>query len=149
MKGALAERAEATFQGLTDSQKQAAQQIFTRLLSVSGEADDVRRRVRMTEFESLGLAPGDLEAVVGDFGRERLLTFDVDSTTRGATVEVAHEALLREWPTLRAWVDSRRESLVLQRRFQVALGEWEESDQNPSNLLTGGQAQPIRGVGGR
>ena len=139
VKGALAERAEATFQGLTDSQKQAAQQIFTRLLSVAGGTDDVRRRVRMTEFESLGLATGDLEAVVRDFGRERLLTFDVDPTTRGATVEVAHEALLREWPTLRAWVESRRESLVLQRRFQVALGEWEESDRNPSNLLTGGR----------
>ena len=139
VKAALAERAEATFQGLTDSQKQAAQHVFTRLLTVSGEADDVRRRVRMTELESLGLAPGDVEAVIGDFGKERLLTFDVDTLTRGATVEVAHEALLREWPTLRAWVDSRRESLLLQRRFQVALGEWEESGQNPSSLFTGGR----------
>ena len=52
---------------------------------------------------------------------------------------MAHEALLREWPTLRAWVESRRESLVLQRRFQVALGEWEESDRTPSSLLTGGK----------
>ena len=139
VKGALAERAEGTFQELTDSQKQAALQIFTRLLYVSGEADDIRRRVRMTELESLGLATGDLEVVIGDFGRERLLTFDVDPTTRGATVEVAHEALLREWPTLRTWVDSRRESLLLQRRFQVALGEWEESGRSPSSLLTGGR----------
>ena len=101
VKGALAERAEATYQTLTERQKQAAQQIFTRLLSVSDEADDVRRRVRMTELESLGLAAADVEAVIGHFGKERLLTFDIDPTTRGATVEVAHEALLREWPTLR------------------------------------------------
>jgi WD40 repeat protein len=139
VKGALADRAEGIFQGLTDNQKDAAQQTFTRLLSVSDEAGDVRRRVRMTELESLGLAAADLGAVIDNFGKERLLTFDVDPTTRGATVEVAHEALLREWPTLRTWVDSRRESLVLQRRFQVALGEWEESDRNPSNLLTGGK----------
>ncbi|MEX2623926.1 MAG: BTAD domain-containing putative transcriptional regulator [Acidimicrobiia bacterium] len=139
VKGALADRAETIFQALTDNQKQAAQQIFTRLLSVSDEADDVRRRVRVTELESLGLAAADLEAVVGNFGKERLLTFDIDPTTRGATVEVAHEALLREWPTLRTWVDSRRESLVLQRRFQVSLGEWEESNRNPSNLLIAGK----------
>ena len=139
VKGALADRAETIFQALTESQKETAQQIFTRLLSVSDEADDVRRRVRMTELESLGLAQADLGAVVGEFGKERLLTFDIDPTTRGATVEVAHEALLREWPTLRGWVDSRRESLVLQRRFQVALGEWEESDRHPSNLLSGGK----------
>jgi WD40 repeat protein len=139
VKGALAERAETIFQGLTDNQKKAVQQTFTRLLSVSDEADDVRRRVRMTELESLGLAAADLGAVIDNFGKERLLTFDIDPITRGATVEVAHEALLREWPTLRGWVDSRRESLVLQRRFQLALGEWEESDRNPSNLLTGGK----------
>ena len=139
VKGALAERAETIYQGLTDKQKQAAQQVFTRLLSVSDEADDVRRRVRMTELESLGLVAGDVATLVGEFGKERLLTFDIDPTTRGATVEVAHEALLREWPTLRGWVDSRRESLVLQRRFQVALGEWDESDRNPSNLLVGGK----------
>ena len=136
--GALSDRAETTFQGLTLNQMGAAQQILTRLLSVSDEADDIRRRVRMTELESLGIGVSDLEAVIGAFGRERLLTFDIDATTRGATVEVAHEALLREWPTLRGWVDSRRESLVLQRRFQVALGEWEESDHAMSDLLTGG-----------
>ena len=139
VKGALADRAETTFQALTSNQKRAAQQIFTRLLSVSDEADDVRRRVRMTELESLGLGSQDLGIVIAAFGDERLLTFDIDPTTRGATVEVAHEALLREWPTLRGWVDSRRESLILQRRFQVALGEWEESDNNPSSLLTGGK----------
>ena len=139
VKGALAERAETVFQALTDYQKKEAQQIFTRLLSVSDEADDVRRRVRMTELESLGMAAADLGTVVGNFGKERLLTFDIDPTTRGATVEVAHEAILREWPTLRTWVDSRRESLVLQRRFQTAFADWEESDRNPANLLTGGK----------
>ncbi len=139
VKGALAERAEAIFAGLTGSQKHAAQQVFTRLLLVSEEADDVRRRVRMTELESLGLPPDDLATLVEKFGKERLLTFDVDSVTRGATVEVAHEALLREWPTLRNWVDTRRESLILQRRFHAAFDEWEESGQHPSSLLTGGK----------
>ena len=139
VKGALAERAEGIFRRLTDSQKQAAQQVFTRLLSVSEEADDVRRRVRMTELESLGLPPDDLATLVEEFGKERLLTFDVDPVTRGATVEVAHEALLREWPTLRSWVDSRRESLILQRRFHAAFDEWVESGRHPSSLLTGGK----------
>jgi serine/threonine protein kinase/DNA-binding SARP family transcriptional activator/WD40 repeat protein len=144
VKGALAERAEAIFQRLAENQKQAAQQIFTRLLSVSDEADDLRRRVRMSELESLGLPPADLAAVTEAFGKERMLTFDIDPVTRGGTLEVAHEALLREWPTLRDWVDSRRELLVLQRRFQAALGEWEESNRNASNLLTGGKLSQYR-----
>jgi WD40 repeat protein len=139
VKGALAERAQTAYQTLTERQQAAAQQIFTRLLTVSDETDDVRRRVRVTELKSLGLPSHYVNEVLDSFGKERLLTFDIDPVTRGATVEVAHEALLREWPTLRTWVDSRRESLVLQRRFQAALEEWEESDRSPSNLLTGGK----------
>jgi WD40 repeat protein len=34
-----------------------------------------------------------------------LLSFDRDPLTRGPTVEVAHEALLREWRRLREWLD--------------------------------------------
>lgn len=139
VRRALTERAEVIFETLTDRQKKAAQQIFTRLLSVSDEADDVRRRVRMTELESLGLLAADVGEVVDRFGRDRLLTFDIDPTTRGATVEVAHEALLREWPTLRGWVEARRESLILQRRFQATVGDWEASDRDTTNLLSGGK----------
>lgn len=139
VNGAMAERAEAAFQQLSEDQQRVSRHIFTRLLTVSDDADDLRRRVRVTEFRSLGLRGSNVDEVLGTFGKERLLTFDIDPTTRGATVEVAHEALLREWPTLRSWVDSRREALVLQRRFQTAHSEWEDSDRDPANLLTGGR----------
>lgn len=139
VRGAIAERAEDAYRRLTDTQREVARHVFTRLLTVSDDADDLRRRVRVSEFRSLDLGDADVEAVLDIFGRERLLTFDVDPTTRGATVEVAHEALLREWPTLLGWVEARRESLVLQRRFQAAHAEWEESGRGPSNLLTGGK----------
>ena len=36
-----------------------------------------------------------------------------DSVTNRETVEVAHEALLREWPRLREWIASRHEALRL------------------------------------
>jgi serine/threonine protein kinase/DNA-binding SARP family transcriptional activator/WD40 repeat protein len=139
VRGAIADRAEAAYRALTDPERDVARHVFTRLLTVSDDADDLRRRVRVSEFRSLGLAEADVQAVLDTFGRERLLTFDIDPTTRTATVEVAHEALLRAWPTLLAWVQSRRESLILQRRFQAAQSEWEESDRNPANLLVGGR----------
>lgn len=139
VRGAVAERADVAYRTLTEAQRDIARHVFTRLLTVTDDADDVRRRARVSEFRSLGLPEADVLAVLDIFGRERLLTFDVDPTTRGATVAVAHEAVLREWPTLLGWVESRRESLVLQRRFQAAHAEWEESKRNPANLLTGGR----------
>jgi WD40 repeat protein len=43
--------------------------------------------------------------------------------TRG-TVEVAHEALIRAWPRLRAWIDEDREGQRLHRRITADSTEW-------------------------
>ena len=54
-------------------------------------------------------------------------------------MEVAHEAILTEWPTLHRWIGDQREDLLLQRRLYVALGDWEAADQSDAYLLTGGR----------
>ena len=45
-------------------------------------------------------------------------------TTGEHGVEVAHEALIREWPTLREWLDADREGLRLHRHLTEAAQEW-------------------------
>ena len=47
-----------------------------------------------------------MDTVIDTYGKSRLLTFDRDPITRGPTVEVAHEALLRAWGRLRQWLDA-------------------------------------------
>ena len=49
-----------------------------------------------------------MQIVIDQFVRYRLLTFDRDPVTRGPTVEVAHEALLREWGRLPEWLEASR-----------------------------------------
>ena len=61
-----------------------------------------------------------LAEVLRLFGAYRLLTFDLDPITRGPTVEVAHEALLREWPRLASWIDEQRARAVLSLRVDRA-----------------------------
>ena len=77
--------------------------------------------------------------VLTRYGEARLLTFDRDPLTRGPTVEVAHEALLRNWERLRHWLDNRREALLLHRRFRAAHTEWADSGEDDNYLLTGGR----------
>lgn len=141
--GALASRAESAFSELSADQQSAARQVLLRLVSVDEDADDTRRRVRLTELESLGIDRGDLEVVLTGFTSERLLLADRDPVTRGPTVEVAHEALLREWPRLRGWIESQREGLILGRRFRAAMGEWTESGRDDGYLLTGSRLAPF------
>ena len=78
-----------------------------------------------------------MDAAIESFGARRLLSFDRDPTTRGSTVEVAHEALLREWARLRGWVEGAREDVRSHRRLAAATGEWIDAARDPSFLLRG------------
>ncbi|MFN3255666.1 MAG: BTAD domain-containing putative transcriptional regulator [Ilumatobacter sp.] len=139
--GALARRAEEIYLGLPAAARTAAQELFVQLVTVDEENDDTRRRVRRTELDSLGLNSAALATVIADYGSFRLLSFDHDPVTRGQTIEVAHEALIREWPRLRTWIDERRESLLLERRLHWSTGEWVANSRDASFLLAGGRLE--------
>ena len=139
--GALGKRAEEIYRHLSDEGKETARHIFLRLVSVDEVADDTRRRVRQTELRDLGLNTAVLDDVLQQFGAFRLLSFDRDAATRTPTVEVAHEALIREWDRLRTWIDERREDLLIHRRIQMTARDWEESGKDPSFLLRGSRLE--------
>ena len=107
VSGALARRAEELFDGLAREERRATKQVFLRLVTVEEGAADTRRLVFRSELLSLPLDRGAIERAIDAFGRHRLLAFDRDPATRGPTVEVAHEALLRSWDRLRL-LDRRR-----------------------------------------
>jgi hypothetical protein len=52
-------------------------------------------------------------------------------------VEVAHEALLREWPRLRGWLEEDAEGRRLQRQLTPAARDWEAAGRDPSELFRG------------
>ena len=53
----------------------------------------------------------------------------------GDTVEVSHEALIRHWDRLRAWVNTDREFLLWRERFRGLLAEWQRRDKDAGALL--------------
>jgi WD40 repeat protein/serine/threonine protein kinase len=134
--GALARRADELYEGLSEESQQAAQQLFLRLVTLGEGVEDTRRRVRQTELASVN---GDdaMQQVIDIFGKYRLLTFDRDPITRGPTIEVAHEALIRQWARLKQWIDTSREDLQMQRRITAATEEWLNSGKDPSFLASG------------
>ena len=54
-----------------------------------------------------------VDTAIRRFGEAGLLTFDRDPVDNAPTVEVAHEALLAEWPRLRTWIDESRLDLQI------------------------------------
>ncbi len=138
--GALARRAEEIYQGLSAIEQQSAQQMFLRMVTLGEGQEDTRRRILRTELRDLG----DDEAmirVIDTFGGQRLLTFDNDPQTREPTLEVAHEALIREWKRLRDWLDAAREDLRTQRRLNLATAEWLAHSRDDSFLASGSRLE--------
>ena len=69
-------------------------------------------------------------------------------TAGQGTVEVAHEALIREWPALRNWLDEDRESLRLHRHLTDSALAWEEMNRDPGELYRGARlAQALEWAG--
>jgi hypothetical protein len=146
--GALARRAEEIYQGLNAEEQALTRQVFLRLVTLGEGVEDTRRRVRRSELAALSGAPEALEQLLETFQHYRLLTFDHDPVTRGATVEVAHEALLRTWERLREWLATSRAALQIQRQLGVAAAEWARAGQDPSYLASGARQAQFEGLVG-
>src|SRR5688572_28877427 len=61
--------------------------------------------------------------------------------TREPTVEIAHDALLRAWHRLRAWVAEARDDLRTQRQLATAAREWRDAGRDPSFLVRGARME--------
>ncbi|HZD06049.1 MAG TPA: hypothetical protein VE173_14155, partial [Longimicrobiales bacterium] len=147
--GALSRRAEAVYQDLDEDERVAARQVFLRLVTMGEGVEDTRRRVLRSELEALtplpplpdpgeGEGPGmGVRSVLEAFGKARLLSFDRDLQTRGPTVEVAHEALLREWERLKGWLEDSRADVRQQRQLGQLARDWRAAGEDSSFLLRG------------
>jgi WD40 repeat protein/basic membrane lipoprotein Med (substrate-binding protein (PBP1-ABC) superfamily)/DNA-binding SARP family transcriptional activator len=131
IRGAIARTAEAVIRAMDPMQRQIARGIFIRLTELGAETQDTRRRALLTEL----VTPGDQEAttreVLNTLAEARLVTLGE------GTAEVAHEALIREWPTLRTWLEEDRQGLLLHRHLTEAAQEWEARGRDAADLYRG------------
>jgi WD40 repeat protein/DNA-binding SARP family transcriptional activator len=132
VQGAIAKTAETVFNHtLTPAQQSIGRGIFLRLTELGEGTQDTRRRATLAELIP---GPGEAPAV------ETVLRILADSrliTMAEGTVEVAHEALIREWPALRQWLAEDRDGLRLARRLSDAAQEWEALDYDSGALYRG------------
>ncbi|HJZ49835.1 MAG TPA: protein kinase, partial [Roseiflexaceae bacterium] len=159
--GALARRADEIYQALPPERQELARQLFLRLITPGENSEDTRRRVLLAELAGLtkderpttndhhegvlssfvvGLS-SSLDDVIDQYSRARLLTLDRDPISRGPTVEVAHEALIRTWDRLRDWIEASRADLRVQRRLLAAVAEWNAAGRDRSFLATGARLE--------
>jgi WD40 repeat protein len=143
--GALARRAEELYSSFAEEEQNAAQQMFLRLINLGEGTDDTRRRVSQADLLSIGNQDA-MRKVIEQFGKYRLLTFDHEAQSRVSTVELAHEAMIRQWQRIREWLDSNREELRLHRRLATGAEEWQQAACDPSFLAQGIRLQQFESL---
>jgi WD40 repeat protein len=127
--GAVARLAEGTYAGIPMERKPLVRSIMLRLVG-EGEGDaPVRRRAPLAELDlERNKEVADVLAQLAD---SRLVAVSEGS------VEVAHEALLREWPRLRQWVEDDSEGRRLRRHITQAATEWDAAGRDQGELYRG------------
>jgi formylglycine-generating enzyme required for sulfatase activity/energy-coupling factor transporter ATP-binding protein EcfA2 len=137
--GAVAKTADTIYeQRLSDDEQIIARNIFLRLTELGEGTQDNRRRASLEELGTQGEEGTAVVEVLKKLADARLVI------TRRRSAEVAHEALIRNWPRLKDWLNENREGLRLHRRLTNATFEWDQHKRDASYLLRGSRLAQVR-----
>ncbi|MGD9050014.1 MAG: BTAD domain-containing putative transcriptional regulator, partial [Anaerolineae bacterium] len=131
VRGAIAQTANRVFGELSPEEQVIARAVFLRLTELGEGTQDTRRRTELPELVSDSANASQVEAVLHKLAAVRLVTIG------DGLVEVAHEALIREWPTLRNWLNEDRAVLRLQRHLSETARAWERRGRDAGELYRG------------
>jgi WD40 repeat protein/tRNA A-37 threonylcarbamoyl transferase component Bud32 len=130
VRGAIAHTAEEVFVGCGEKEQELMRRMFLRLTELGDATEDTRRRVTLAELTPEN-DPREAVAVLERLADARLLVVGDDSA------EIAHEALIREWPRLRGWLTEDREELRALRQLTTAARSWDETGRDDADLYRG------------
>jgi Novel STAND NTPase 1 len=91
----------------------------------------------MQELLSLSTKSTAEKDMIQKLADASLVTTEGDLTLGDAFVEVAHEALIRNWPQLHKWIDADRAGLRTRTRLSESARDWKNSDLDSTYLYSG------------
>lgn len=130
VKGALARHADEKYSNLTDGEKKKVRRIFIQLVHPGQGTEDTRRLATKAEL------PEASWGLVKQLADARLVVTSYNSENQ-ETVEVVHEALIRNWNQLRHWIEMDRSFRAWQDRLRIAIYQWEQTQRDEGALLRG------------
>lgn len=134
LAGALAREADGVLERLLPAHRAAARRVLLQLVTAEGT------RARVAETELVG-DDANARAAVDALVRGRLLVAREDA--EGTAYEVAHEALIREWQTLRGWIHDDADQRLVKERLARAAAEWQRLGRPREELLSARQLAEV------
>ena len=145
--GAFSRHADEVVAAIPSQRQPLLRAVLTRLVTPEGTRAIVDRQ----ELMSLAQDPAASARIIDHLVRARLVASMTDATAGSSveTVEIVHEALITEWPTLKRWLEDSQ-SL---RGFLFELGnaskQWASRNREPGLLWRGDTAAEALGIAQR
>jgi DNA-binding winged helix-turn-helix (wHTH) protein/tetratricopeptide (TPR) repeat protein/energy-coupling factor transporter ATP-binding protein EcfA2 len=141
IEGAIGQRAEQVMSALSVAQQLCLPQVLSLVATISSQDAPVTSR----RAGWAGLRSDDERAVVNALVESRLFVSELVDGARG--FGVAHEALLRRWPRVVAWVASHRAALQIRNRIGEMAQRWQRDGKSQDLLIPEGkQLDEARGL---
>jgi serine/threonine protein kinase len=138
VSGALVAHADRTVERLSVGRQSFCRNLFAHLVT-----PERTRAVRtMTELADLVGPTEELAPLVEELVASRLLV--VQTTPRGTGVEIVHESLIFNWPTLRWWLDVSQEDSRFLDQLVAAAQQWNQSRRAPGLVWSGEMVGELR-----
>jgi hypothetical protein len=130
VQGALARHADQNYGKYSTAQKEQVRRIFIQLVQPGEDRQDTRRVATKAE---LGEERWKLVTQLAD---DRLVVTSQNAANQ-ETVEVVHEALIRNWEELRQWMNADRSFRAWQERLRFAMLQWQKMQRDEGGIVAG------------
>jgi WD40 repeat protein len=142
---ALKTSADTFYEGLAHETQAETRRILLELVRVDELLEAYRQPIPKSRLLEAGKA--NTEEVLRILTNNDYVRVSSERGGDDAVVEVKHESLIRNWPTLVAWIDEKR----IERRQRIALTQaserWSRSGKPAAGLLTGWQLEEAKKQG--
>jgi hypothetical protein len=133
VRKAVANHAADIYSQLSEAQQKQAQHIFVQLVHPGEGTEDTRRLATQAE---VGDENWSLVTYLASY-KARLVVTGWNAIINENTIEVVHEALIREWKDLQDWVAADRKFRTWQESLRSSIHTWENSGLDKDALLRG------------
>ena len=133
---ALARSADSFYNGLIPEEQVTARRIFMRLVRPGQGLEFTSNRVKREALFQAGEARDRVERVLKKLIAVRLVRLSEGDVAADAQMEVAHEALVRNWPRLVDWLEEERDTIRRRQRLTDSAEHWKALGRDPGALLS-------------
>jgi tetratricopeptide (TPR) repeat protein/energy-coupling factor transporter ATP-binding protein EcfA2 len=134
---ALALTAEEFYQSLPENKKILLRRIMLRMTRPSEGFEVMSYRVKRATLYTARDPREPVDELIEALVRVGLVRLTQGDNPLNDQVEVAHEALVRNWPTLVEWLETERVALRQRFRLTTAANQWLDHGKDPGGLLGG------------